>query len=181
MTDSDLQQKRLVAAAIDAALGVGIAIVFWTTDAAIASATGAAIGEATAGAVGYVQRLVSLIGATTGVAYVLLRDVLLNGRSLGKKMQGLHVVTSSGGPVGIPESARRNAIFALGPALAFVSALLGVVPCMGQALACLLFPLLILGGLATIALIATEIVKIVQDEDGIRFGDRFADTRVVAD
>jgi hypothetical protein len=181
MTDGELQQKRLTAAGIDLALGIGIAIVFWTTEAIIASATGTVIGEATPGAMGLVQRLIGLFGATTLLGYVLLRDVLFGGRSPGKKVQGLHVVTRAGGAVGLQESARRNALFALGPALSFVSAALAVIPCLGQALACLLLPLSILAGLVTVALVVIEIVKIVQEPEGVRLGDRFAETRVVED
>ena len=61
--------------------------------------------------------IVSLMGAVTGLGYVLLRDVLVGGQSLGKKMQGLRAVTSAGASVSVADSARRNALFALGPVL----------------------------------------------------------------
>jgi hypothetical protein len=44
---------------------------------------------------------------------------------------------------------------------------------------CLLFPLVLLGCLVGLVAAVVEVVKIVQDPAGIRFGDGFAGTRVV--
>jgi hypothetical protein len=175
MTDTALQQKRLVAAVIDIAVGVGIAfaVVLLTLVA------GFVLGFASSTAAAYAGRLFNLIGAVALLAYVLGRDVLFEGRSLGKKTQDLKVVGASGALVTLEESARRNALFGLGSVLGVVAATLQLLPCLGDVVTCLLTPLWALGIFASFAAAIVEIVMIVQDPAGIRFGDRFARTKVV--
>jgi uncharacterized RDD family membrane protein YckC len=175
MTDSELQQKRLIAAAIDIAVAVAISLVFvvmvWVFTL---------VGTRTSSvAMSYVVRVLGFVGALLGLGYVLARDVVAGGSSIGKKTQGLRVVTTSGAPAGLMESAKRNAFFAIGSLLGVLSATLGLVPCLGDVVNCLLTPLKVIGFLVALAVAVIEIVKIVQDPEGIRLGDGFAGTRVV--
>lgn len=175
MTDAALQQKRLVAAVIDIAVGLGIAIVV----VILTVVAGFVLEFASSTAAAYAGRIFNLVGALAMLAYVLGRDVLFEGRSLGKKTQDLRVVGASGGLVSLEESARRNALFALGSALGVVAATLQLLPCLGDVVTCLLTPLWALGIFASFAAAIVEVVMIVQDPAGIRFGDKFARTRVV--
>lgn len=175
MTDAALQQKRLIAAAIDIAVGVGIAVVVFVGSLIL----GLLLGMASASVAGYAARVLHLIGSLAILAFILGRDVLFEGRSLGKKTQDLKVVGATGAPVTLEESVRRNALFAAGSALAVLSTALQLFPCVGDVVACLLTPLLLLGGLAAFLGAIVEVVMIVQDPAGIRFGDKFARTKVV--
>ena len=176
MTDRDLQQKRIVAGLID----IGVAVVIWVIFAVLTTAAGFAASKALGNVAStFVPRLIGFAGALIGLAYVLGRDLVAGGRSLGKQVQGLRVVTVSGQPIGVMESARRNAVFAIGAALGLVSATLRLVPCLGDAVACLLWPLVFLGGIVSLGVAVFEIIKITQEPDGIRMGDQMAGTRVV--
>ena len=175
MTDTALQQKRLIAAVVDIAVGMGIAVVVFLGSMLL----GLVLGMASSGVASYAGRVLNVIGSVAILAYILGRDVMFDGRSLGKKTQELKVVGATGGPVTLEESVRRNAIFAAGSALTVVSTLLQLFPCVGDVVACLLMPLLLLGGLAAFAAAILEMVWIIQDPAGIRFGDKFARTRVV--
>jgi hypothetical protein len=162
MTDTELQQKRLIAAAIDGGIAIVLAIVI--------GIVGAIMGH-----------IVVMLGALVGVAgqavllgYILLRDIVSGDRSLGKKTQEIKVVTTSGAPLTAMDSIKRNAIFAIGSVLGLIWAMAGVIPF----LACLLTPLMVLGSIISFVAVIVEIVKILQDPAGIRFGDQFASTRV---
>src|SRR6185436_2863432 len=117
MTDTALQQKRLTAAAIDILACIGIGIAFWV----LAIVTQVALGMASSTAASYAGRVFHLIGSLVMLGYILGRDVLLEGRSIGKKTQELKVVAASGGAVTLEQSARRNALFAIGSALVTLS------------------------------------------------------------
>ncbi len=177
MTDRDLQNKRFVAAAID----VGVAIAIGLAFGVVSMIAGFVFGRATSSsALGlYVPRVVSFLGALVGLAYILARDLVAGDRSLGKKMQNIRVVTTAGGPVTFMESAKRNAIFAIGSAFGVISSILGLLPCLGDIVRCLLMPVWILGILVAIGAAIFEIIKITQEPDGIRMGDQMAGTRVV--
>jgi uncharacterized RDD family membrane protein YckC len=175
MTDTALQQKRLIAAVIDIAVCLGIAVVAFLGSMVL----GLVLGMASSGVASYAGRVLSLLGSLALLAYILGRDVIFQGRSLGKKTQELKVVGATGAPVTLEESVRRNAIFALGSALTVLSSALQLFPCVGDVVACLLTPLLLLGGIAAFGAAILEIVWIIQDPGGIRFGDKFARTRVV--
>jgi uncharacterized RDD family membrane protein YckC len=163
MTDTELQQKRLIAAAIDGgiaiALAIGIAIVGAIFARVIAPMLGA---------------LVGILGQAVLLGYILLRDIIGGDRSLGKKTQEIRVVTTNGAPVTAMDSIKRNAIFAIGSALGLIWAMAGLLPL----LACLLTPLMLLGSLISLVAVIVEIVKVIQDPAGVRFGDQFASTRV---
>jgi uncharacterized RDD family membrane protein YckC len=178
MQDSDLQQKRLMAAAIDAAVGLGIAVAFWTIAGIIGG--GAALADQGRGFMGFVPRIIGFVGAAIGLAYVLLRDSIVGGQSVGKKIMNLRVVLTSGQPMGLVDGVKRNALFAIGSALGFVSATLRLFPCLGDVLSCLLWPLYILGALATFAVVVIEVFNIIQEPNGVRLGDKMAYTRVTA-
>jgi len=172
MTDSDLQQRRLVAAAIDAAMVVVLAIVL----VVLSWVVGAVAGRSMAGV--WAARVLWLLGALAITAAVLLRDVLAGGRSPGKKIQELRVVVGST-PISVVDSVKRNLIFGIGPVLWLVRAALDLAPCLGQLANCLLTPLYILSSLAMFVAVVVEIFKIIQEPSGIRFGDQFANTRVI--
>lgn len=177
MTDRDLQNKRFVAAAID----VGIAIVLGLAFGVVSMIAGFAFGAATSStALGvYVPKVIQFLSAVVILGYILARDMAAGDRSIGKKMQNIRVVTTTGGPVAFMESARRNAIFAIGSALGVVSAILGLLPCLGAVVNCLLVPVYILGFLVSLGAAIFEIIKITQDPNGIRMGDQMAGTKVV--
>ena len=177
MTDKDLQQKRITAALIDMAIAIAISIVF----AILSMVLGFGVSSVTSseGIGMYVPRVLSFLGSLVSLGYILGRDVVAGDRSLGKKFQDIRVVTTGGGPITFNESARRNGIFAIGAAIGLLSSTLQLIPCLGDAVACLLMPLLVLGVMVAIGAAIFEILQIVQQPDGVRFGDKTAGTRVV--
>ncbi|HEX6749120.1 MAG TPA: RDD family protein [Longimicrobium sp.] len=98
--------------------------------------------------------------AAVGTALILSRDVLLEGRSPGKKIIGLAVVTAQGGPITIQESIRRNATLAIAAA----ASIFGAVPVLGL----LAFPLYLVGGLVGLY----EIYLVATNQP--RLGDKLA-------
>src|SRR5262249_28444238 len=122
---------------------------------------------------------IGFIGSVLSLGYVLGRDVFGGGRSLGKKLQDIRLITLDGHAVNFMDSVRRHAIFPLGSMLRLPSATLPPRPRLGGFIACMILPLMILGGLFGIAAVVVETLKIVQEPAGIRFGDQWADTRVV--
>ena len=174
MSDTDLQQKRLIAAGIDA----GLLMVVGSLLSLVLGAFGVAASSVDVIS-GYGMGLAVLLIAGGCLAYVVARDVLAGGRSLGKKVMGVRVVTGAGGPIGIVESVKRNALFAPPFVLWLLSAGIELLP-LGSCVACLMLPLQLLAGVAALAAAVFELVQIVQHPEGIRFGDQLADTRVVA-
>lgn len=177
MRDNELQNKRLIAAAIDIGIGVALAIVLGIGVFILQRVIGWVSNGSMLGL--WFGRIGNFVSALVSLAYILGRDVLAGGTSIGKRTQEIRVVTKSGAPIAAIDSAKRNAIFALGSLLAALVATLQLVPCLGDAVACLLLPLLFLGGLVSLAAGVVEIVKITQDPNGVRFGDEWAGTRVV--
>jgi hypothetical protein len=178
MTDRDLQQKRIVAGLID----IGIAVAIWMVFAMLSTVITLAMSRTTGSGVvsTMLPRFLGFVGSLAGLGYVLGRDVLAGGRSLGKQLQGIRVVTTGGGlPIALMDSVRRNALFAIGSALGLISATLQLVPCLGDIAACVLWPLTVLGGFVSLGVAIFEMIKISQDPDGIRMGDQMANTRVV--
>jgi RDD family len=183
MTDTELQQKRLIAAAIDIGIAIAIGLVFVVVGIAVGAGTAMAVhssGSAGAGGVAmFLPRLIGFAGAIISLGYMLGRDMLGGDRSLGKKLQGIRVVTTAGSAITFIDSAKRNAIFAIGAILSLLAATLQLVPCIGDVVSCLIMPFRVLGYLVGLALAIVEIVKITQEPEGIRIGDKFAGTRVV--
>lgn len=174
MTDQELQKKRLIAAAIDVAIAVAIGFAF----AIAGTVVGFAVTRASHAAGPIAASFLNLLGSIVSLGYILARDVLAGGRSFGKQLQGIHVVNAAGQPVTFTESAMRNAIFAIGSTLGVLAAVIGLLPCLGAFVNCLLTPLWLLGGLASLGAGIFELVKITQDPEGIRLGDQWANTRV---
>jgi hypothetical protein len=181
MTDTELQQKRLIAAAIDIGIAIAIGLVFLVVGLAVGAGTAMATrsGPAGGGVAMFLPRLVGFASAIVSLGYMLGRDMLGGDRSLGKKLQGIRVVTAAGGAITFIDSAKRNAIFAIGSILGLLAATLQLVPCIGDVVNCLIMPFQILGYLVGLALAIVEVVKITQEPEGIRIGDKFAGTRVV--
>lgn len=111
---------------------------------------------------------ITIFGALACLAGWLLRDVVIEGRSPGKKIMGLRAMTASGGPVTINESVRRNAPFALYG----VAAVLGHLSFAGALLS---IPLLFAA--AGIALV--EAIMVLTGKE--RFGDQLAGTKAVSE
>jgi uncharacterized RDD family membrane protein YckC len=177
MNDRDLQQKRYLAAGIDIAVLLAIGIVFLIVGSILGFVFTRASGTSLVGV--YLPRVIGFLGALVSLGYVLGRDIVAGDRSIGKQTQNLKVVTAAGRSISFLDSARRNAIFAIGSALHVISATLQLVPCLGDVVNCLLVPLYILGGLISLAAGIYEILQMTQDPNGIRYGDKMAGTRVV--
>ncbi|HEY6546844.1 MAG TPA: RDD family protein [Vicinamibacteria bacterium] len=182
MRDADLQQKRLVAAAVDVGIAIALWAVFMLVSMVLGLGSSFASGDSglATGAAVFLPRIVGFVGALVSLGYILGRDVLAGDRSFGKKLQKIRVLGPGGQPVTFVDSAKRNAIFAIGSVLTFLSATLQLVPCLGDAVACLLFPLWLGGALLGLVAVVLELVKITQEPEGVRMGDQFAQTRVVA-
>jgi uncharacterized RDD family membrane protein YckC len=106
-----------------------------------------------------VSELLPKAGFLTGVMYILISDSLFEGRSIGKKIIGLQVISLSSKTIcSVKESILRNLPFAL--------ALLALkIPFIGW----------LIGGF--IGLI--ELIMIFAGTDGMRAGDMLANTTVV--
>ena len=61
----------------------------------------------------WVVGLIPIVGGLIGAAYMLLRDGLPDGQSLGKKVMKLRVVTLDGKKADYVASCKRNVIFAI--------------------------------------------------------------------
>ena len=110
--------------------------------------------------------LVPVVGGLVGAAYMLVRDGLdfdfMPNRSLGKKLMGLRPVCMDGSPVDVSVSVKRNVIFA-------APMVLMVLPVIGW----------VLMPLASLIVGIIEIVLVLNSDDGRRWGDKFADTKVI--
>lgn len=111
-----------------------------------------------AGVVGFIP----VVGAIIGAVYMLFKDGLFEGQSLGKKVLKLQVVTLDNEKADFVISAKRNAIFALPLAIM-------IIPILGWLVA----PFIAL------AILIVEVIKIVNDSKGCRFGDEWAKTQVI--
>jgi len=177
MTDRELQQRRFIAAGIDIAILIAIGIVFGIVGAILGFVFSSASSSSMVGV--YLPRVINFLGSLVSLGYVLGRDLVAGNRSLGKQVQNIRVVTAGVAPIGFMESAKRNGIFAIGFVLGVVSSTLGLVPCLGDIVRCLLLPVLILGMLIALAAAIFELIQISQKPDGVRYGDQLAGTRVV--
>ncbi|HEX8905676.1 MAG TPA: RDD family protein [Longimicrobiaceae bacterium] len=134
--------KRVVAALIDF---VGIAIVSTVLSVALSIV------------LGWVG---AMAAAAVGTALALSRDILLEGRSPGKKLLGMAVVRADGGPITVQESVRRNATLAIGSAVGILAA----VPLFGL----LAFPLYFVA----LAVTGYELYLVANNQP--RLGDKLA-------
>jgi len=109
----------------------------------------------------------TVVGPLAGLTYVLISDGLKGGRSVGKRIIGLKVVSDpDAAPCDFRKSIIRNGDFG---AMVLWYMLVGWIPYVGKLLA----------ALAWIAVVAIELMLIYTDDAGSRFGDRIAGTTVV--
>ncbi len=115
---------------------------------------------------------IPVIGGIAGTAYILVRDGLdvefMKGRSIGKKLMKLKTVRLDGQPMDLVTSIRRNWVFAIGA----LSGLVAWIPFLGL-VAVIVF------SLAGLLVGIYEIYMVATDEEGRRFGDRYAGTKVI--
>jgi uncharacterized RDD family membrane protein YckC len=116
--------------------------------------------------------LVPVVGGLAGAAYLLFRDGFdldfMPRRSFGKKVMKLAVVRDDGQPMDLVTSARRNWPLAFGSLAQFLI----FVPVIGW----ILIPVVIVVGLVFLAI---GVYRVLTRDDGRRYGDSFAGTRVV--
>ncbi len=126
-------------------------------------------------ALGWIPVLGGLAAGLIAAAYIGFKDALpidqLNGSSPGKVLFKLKAVRASdGSKLDYEASLKRNAPLFV-PSV--IGALFGIIPILGA-----LIGLVIAGLLGLVAYIA-ELVKVITDEQGIRFGDTWAGTIVI--
>ncbi|MBZ4665331.1 RDD family protein [Mahella sp.] len=109
----------------------------------------------------YLMGSIPFIGGVIGFFYMLLRDGLLDGQSIGKKLLDIRVVTDHGA-VTYGDSIKRNIIFAI-PSLFMTILVIGW----------------IISGVIGAIIYIVEIVKAMNDPEGKRYGDVWAGTKVV--
>ena len=102
------------------------------------------------------------IGILVGIMYLAVADGVQKGQSLGKMVFGLEVVLPDGSPCDLKSSIYRNIPFEL--ALLFAA-----IPLLG-------WILLVIAG---IPILLIELWLVILDHNGLRLGDRIADTTVV--
>lgn len=108
----------------------------------------------------------SIAGFLIAITYILTSDGF-SGGSIGKRLFGVKVVTRvTKRPVNLMESAIRNAVFA---AVIIVYFTIGFIPYIGKLIALA----------SVIAIGVMEVMLILNDKDGIRYGDKLAGTMVV--
>jgi|GEM_PF-297020 len=177
MTNSELQKNRFIAALIDFLVAFAIYVVF-----AILSVIFAFIHAA-------IGALMSVIGALAVMGFFLARDMIFSGNSLGKKMMKIKIVTAGGEPLTFTHSAKRNFVFAVPYLFLFIQNLLGfigailpsAITCLAGAVGLILWVLQVIIALAVLGFIIWEIITITKEPEGVRWGDQFAGTRVVAE
>lgn len=125
-------------------------------------------------AIAFVLGFVPVIGGLIGAAYFVVRDGLeldvMHYRSLGKHVMKLRPVRLDGQPMDLETSARRNWMFSLGA----VTTVLAWIPFVGWLL---MIPVV----LVALALGLYEGYKVITDDEGRRWGDALAQTKVVED
>ncbi len=116
--------------------------------------------------------LVPWVGGLVAAAYWVLRDGMefefMDHRSVGKKIMKLRPVTADGGKLDMMMSVQRNWMFGFGGILAF----LVYIPFLG-------WLLMIPVGLLAMVIGIVELIKVFTDEEGRRFGDVWAKTKVI--
>lgn len=112
------------------------------------------------------------IGGLVGGAYILLRDgfdfEFMQGRSIGKTVMKLRVVRNDGRPMDLTASAMRNWTLSLG----LLISVLVLIPILGWLGALAL-------GLIAPVISLIELVLVLVDPEGRRFGDRTGGTKVI--
>jgi uncharacterized RDD family membrane protein YckC len=133
---------------------------------------GVVIDSVLATAIQFSLFFIPILPGLLAAAYMVTRDGLnvgpLQSRSLGKHLMGLRVERADGQPVDLETSVRRNWMFGFGA----VVAVAGIIPFLDLLLA----PLV---GLVGLAIGLYELYNVVNDDEGIRWGDKMASTKVV--
>lgn len=118
--------------------------------------------------------IIPYIGGLIGAAYMLLRDGLdlefLKQRSLGKKLMKLRPVRLDGKPMDMETSIKRNWMFALS---GITQVLIHIqIPILGVLLA-------VIVGIIGFIVGVMEIIFVLKDPEGRRWGDTLANTKVI--
>ncbi len=109
-----------------------------------------------------VSMVIPVLGGILATVYMLGKDGLFDGRSVGKKVLNIQVVTETGQPADYTVSAKRNAIFA-------VPYVIMIIPVLGWAIA----------PIVGLSLAIIETVLVFSDTKGRRLGDKWAGTQVI--
>jgi len=116
--------------------------------------------------------LIPWIGGLIAAAYWVLRDGMefdfMDHRSVGKKLMKLRPITADGGELDMMMSVQRNWMFGFGGVMQFLM----YIPLLG-------WLLMIPVALLALAIGIIELIKVLTDEEGRRFGDVWAKTKVV--
>ncbi len=115
--------------------------------------------------------IIPKIGYFAGLAYLLAADGLFQGRSIGKRLMSIKVVyyiTDITTTCDYKESVYRNSLFAAGY---LIAGILGAIPLLGGILAFVVIT----------AVLVFEGLVMIGSEEGMRYGDEFAKTRVIED
>ena len=119
-------------------------------------------------AVAIIFGLIPVIGGFIGTAYMLLRDGLdfefMDHRSVGKKLMKLRPVPLDEGPMDINRSIKRNWMLSLG--------VIPLIPVLGW----ILIPIVLV---AALVIGVVEIYLVITDEEGRRWGDKLAGTKII--
>lgn len=103
--------------------------------------------------------IIPRVGYLAGLIYLFISDGLFDGRSIGKKILKLRVVSlSTGGPGTFRDSVLRNAILTA---------------------ALLLYKIPLVGWLFVVVILSLEFLLMLGNKDGMRLGDDIANTKVV--
>lgn len=114
------------------------------------------------GVASYIVGFIPILGAIIGAVYMLLKDGLFEGQSIGKKVMKLQVITENDTKADFAVSARRNAIFAIPVALM-------IIPVLGWVLA----------PVVSLVIVIIELMKVINEPKGRRIGDTWAGTQVI--
>jgi uncharacterized RDD family membrane protein YckC len=119
-----------------------------------------------------VVSFVPFIGGIVGGAYMLVRDGLdldfAKRRSIGKQLMKLRPVRLDGQAMNLETSLKRNLPLCIG----YVGSIFMIIPLLGWAIAIIL-------GLVGVVVAVIEVIKVLTDPEGRRFGDVFAGTKVI--
>lgn len=127
------------------------------------------------GVIGMILGLIPFIGALLGGAYILVRDGMefdfMDQRSIGKKVMKLRPIKLDGSPMDLNTSIMRNLPLCIGSIGSAITAIVGS----------LSIALMLAGLFSIIALVVVlvEVVLVLTDDQGRRFGDKYAGTMVV--
>lgn len=98
-------------------------------------------------------------GFFAGLAYLLISDGFFNGKSLGKQLTGLKVVSIADGKAcSVRESILRNLVLCIGVAL---------------------WRIPLIGWVITLLVVGVEFVMLLGSKEGMRLGDEIAKTTVI--